>query len=151
MSASVPLHSELAESMANRKTRLHHVGFVVSSISREVESFAWSIGAYWDETIFHDPLQKTKVTFLRMPCSTDALIELVEPAGEGSPVLQFLQKGGGLHHMCYEVENLDCHLEQMRLKGVVVVRRPQPAVAFRNRRIAWTLTKHRLLVEFLEQ
>lgn len=110
-----------------------------------------SLGADWDKIIFHDPLQKARVTFLRTPCPTDALIELVEPAGEGSPILQFLQKGGGLHHLCYEVEDLDAHLRTMRQKGAVVVRQPLPAVAFENRRIAWTFTGQKLLLEFLER
>jgi len=110
-----------------------------------------SLGADWDKTIFHDPLQKARVAFLRTPCPADALIELVEPAGEGSPILQFLQKGGGLHHLCYEVEDLDAHLRTMRQKGAVVVRRPLPAVAFENRRIAWTFTGQKLLLEFLER
>lgn len=144
------LQGKSARSQASEKTRLHHVGFVVGNILSEVESFARSIGASWDQMIFHDPLQKAKVTFLRTPCPTDALIELIEPAGEGSPVLPFLRKGGGLHHVCYEVEDLNAHLVLMRLSGAVVVRRPLPAVAFENRRIAWALTKQKLLMEFLE-
>jgi methylmalonyl-CoA/ethylmalonyl-CoA epimerase len=130
---------------------LHHVGFVVSSIQHEVREFAGSVGAQWDEVIFEDPLQKAKVTFLRSSCPADALIELVEPAPMQSPVLQFLEKGGGLHHMCYEVDDLDAHLRTMREHGAVMVRRPLPAVAFGNRRIAWTLTKGKLLLEFLER
>jgi methylmalonyl-CoA/ethylmalonyl-CoA epimerase len=135
----------------NQSTRLHHVGFVVACISDGVEGFMKCMGADWDREIFHDPLQKAKVTFLRTPCPSDALIELVEPAGEGSPVLHFLQKGGGLHHLCYEVEDLDAHLISMRLNGAVVVRRALPAIAFQNRRIAWALTGQKLLLEFLER
>jgi len=140
-----------SDSSASENTRLHHIGFVVSSISNEVEGFASSIGACWDGAIFHDPIQKAKVSFLRTPCPTDALVELVEPGGQGSPVLRFLQKGGGLHHLCYEVECLDAHLEFMRKSGAVMVGRPAPAIAFENRRIAWMLTKQKLLVEFLER
>ena len=141
----------LAGSKMNQSTRLHHVGFVVASISNGVEGFRDCMGADWDREIFHDPLQKAKVTFLRTPSPSDALIELVEPAGEGSPVLHFLQKGGGLHHLCYEVEDLDAHLTTMRLTGAVVVRRALPAIAFQNRRIAWVLTGQKLLLEFLER
>jgi methylmalonyl-CoA/ethylmalonyl-CoA epimerase len=135
----------------NEGIRLHHVGFVVSSIPNEIEGFAESVGAHWDERIFHDPLQRARVTFLRTRCSTDALIELVEPAEEKSPIFRFLQEGGGLHHLCYEVEDLDAHLRSVRRKGMVVVKRPRPAVAFENRRIAWTFTGQKLLLEFLER
>jgi methylmalonyl-CoA/ethylmalonyl-CoA epimerase len=135
----------------NGGSRLHHIGFVVASIAQEIERFADSIGAHWNETILHDPLQKARVAFLRTSGPTDALVELIEPAGEGSPVQQFLQKGGGLHHLCYEVDDLEDHLRAMRLKGAVVVRGPRPALAFDNRRIAWTFTREKLLLEFLER
>src|SRR5579872_4028150 len=130
---------------------LHHVGFVVGSILTEVENFAAAIEANWEKEIIFDPEQKARVTFLtpRRPVAT--LIELVEPAGEGSPILQFLQKGGGLHHLCYEVSNLELHMEQVRRAGAVIVRRPRPAVAFGHRRIVWAVTKQRLLLEFLER
>jgi methylmalonyl-CoA/ethylmalonyl-CoA epimerase len=130
--------------------RLHHIGFVVGSISDEIYSFAKAVETNWDQVIFHDPLQRARVAFLRPACPTDALIELVEPAGEGSPILQFLQKGGGLHHLCYEVPDLEAHLHAMRVTGAVIVKRPRPAVAFANRRVAWMVTAQKLLLEFLE-
>jgi methylmalonyl-CoA/ethylmalonyl-CoA epimerase len=131
-------------------SRLHHVGYVVGSIQAQVGGFAKSLGAYWDEEIIHDPLQGAKVTFLRTPGDGDAEIELVEPAGQDSPVNRFLQKGGGLHHLCYEVPNLAEHLKAMRAAGGVVVRPPLPAVAFQGRLIAWVWTRGKLLLEFLE-
>lgn len=142
---------ELQGSKANGAIRLHHVGFVVPSILDEIANLAESIGAYWDETVCHDPLQKATVAFLRTSSSEDALIELIEPVAEGSPVVQFLHKGGGLHHLCYEVEDLGAHLKAARLKGAVVVRRPLPAAAFGNRRISWVLTRQKLLLEYLER
>jgi methylmalonyl-CoA/ethylmalonyl-CoA epimerase len=129
---------------------LHHVGFVVRSIDQNVAGFGRSISARWDGQVFLDPLQKAKVTFLQPPCSSDALIELVEPNGEDSPVEQFLKKGGGLHHLCYEVAELETHLRAMQGRGAVIVKPPLPAVAFGNRRIAWVWTLQRLLLEFLE-
>ncbi len=78
-------------------------------------------------------------------------MELVEPAGEQSPVRASLEKGGGLHHLCYEVENCDQVISAMRQRGAMIVRRPQPAVAFEGRRIAWMLTSEKLLVELLER
>lgn len=131
-------------------TRLHHVGFVVAAIQGSIQGFVRSLAAQWDEKIFHDPLQKVRVTFLQTQNPGDAQVELVEPAAEDSPILSFLQKGGGLHHLCYEVTNLDSELDEMRSRGLVVVRKPLPAIAFENRRIAWLSTKQKLLLEFLE-
>lgn len=133
------------------EARLHHVGFAILSIENEISAFRSSILASWDGKIFHDPLQKVRVTFLQTPRPTDALIELVEPAADDSPVGQFLKRGGGLHHLCYEVPDLDAHLEKMRAGGGVVVKPPLPAIAFENRRIAWVVTRQKLLLEFLEK
>jgi methylmalonyl-CoA/ethylmalonyl-CoA epimerase len=127
--------------------RLHHAGFVVSSIPVGVEDFSKRLHATWDGKITHDPNQKVKVCFLHVG---DALIELVEPAAPDSPVGRFLAKGGGLHHLCYEVDDLDAHLELMGSRGAVITSPPLPAAAFANRRIGWVMTGQRLLLEFLE-
>jgi len=129
---------------------LHHVGFVVADIQTGMTAFCLSLNATWDGCIFEDPHQRVKVAFLTLRPG-DALIELVEPAGEGSPVAPFLQKGGGLHHVCYEVGDLEQGLAEFKGRGALLVRRPKPAVAFAGRRIAWVLTAEKLLVELLEK
>ena len=129
--------------------RFHHVGFVVANIEQAMPGFVRSLGARWDERIFHDPLQKVKVAFLTTRAE-DPQIELVEPAGEDSPVARFLQQGGGLHHVCYEVADLEQQLVEFRSRGAMIAKRPKPAVAFGGRRIAWVITAEKLLVELLE-
>lgn len=125
------------------------MGFVVNSIEATGESFARSINGRWTKEIFHDPIQRVKVSFLSLPGS-DVEMELVEPAGEQSPVRAFLEKGGGLHHICYEVRDCEQALALLRQRGALIVRRPKPAVAFAGRKIAWILTAEKLLVELLE-
>lgn len=129
----------------------HHVGFVVASIQTSVQGFAGMVRADWDERVFHDPNQGVLVTFLKSHRAGDPLWELVEPADEQSPVHSFAAKGGGLHHVCYVVENLEQALTDARALGALVTRQPMPAVAFGGRRIAWIYTKHRLLIEYLER
>src|ERR1700676_5244684 len=129
----------------------HHVGFVVASIENAAHSFAESIQARWDGKVIYDPNQLVQVTFLQGQSPTDPLFELVEPAGEKSPVLSFLQRGGGLHHVCYVVDSMDEALERSRLHHGPVVRAPFPAAAFCGRRVAWVYTKNKLLIEYLEK
>jgi methylmalonyl-CoA/ethylmalonyl-CoA epimerase len=129
--------------------RLHHIGFVIASIEASAASFIQTLGANWTGEIFHDPIQKVKVAFFSTPAS-DAQIELVEPAGADAPVRTFLEKGGGLHHLCYEVEDCEAALRGVREQRGLIVKRPNPAVAFGGRRIAWALTAEKLLLEFLE-
>ena len=129
----------------------HHIGFVVASIDDAVQGFRQTLEADWDGKIFHDPNQVVKVTFLRGKPQGSPMVELVQPAGENSPVEPFLKRGGGLHHLCYEVDDLEVQLQLSRRQGSIMVRPPLPAVAFEGRRIAWVYTKHKLLVGFLER
>jgi methylmalonyl-CoA/ethylmalonyl-CoA epimerase len=140
-----------AETLPPNQPKMHHIGYVVASIQESGRSFALSLGATWDGSIIFDPIQKVRVTFLQGHCSTDPLVELVEPGGPESPVTRFVERGGGLHHLCYEVEDLESHLAFCKSVGTIIIRPPVPAVAFGGRRIAWAVTKKKLLVEFLER
>src|SRR5258708_499355 len=123
--------------MHTDRLRLHHWGFVVSDIRASAAGFVTSLGASWAGVVYDDPHQRVKVAFLATRDS-DPLIELVEPAGENSPVARFLrERGGGLHHICYEVEDLEASIEDLRARGALIAKRPLPAVAFAGRRIAW--------------
>lgn len=134
-----------------RPACFHHVGYVVNSIVEVGKDFARSLGAEWDGVIIHDPLQEARVTFMRCGGSETPAVELVEPAGDKSPLLKVVAKGGGLHHVCFEVDSLDAQLAQSRAAGCLVVKNPLPAVAFGGRRIAWVYTRQKLLVEYLER
>lgn len=129
----------------------HHVGFVVASIPKSAPGFISMLHADWDEQIIHDPNQNVRVTFLKSRHAGDPLWELVEPADEKSPVYALATKGGGLHHVCYVVDELEQALADARALGAIIARSPVPAVAFGGRRIAWIYTKNRLLIEYLER
>ena len=139
------------DALACSQGTFHHIGFVVASIEDSVEGFLQFLHDEWNGKIFHDPNQVVKVTFLHSRQPGNPVLELVEPAGEKSPVTPFLKRGGGLHHLCYEIDNLEEQLRWSRTQGGIVVRPPLPAVAFEGRRIAWVYTKNKLLVEYLER
>lgn len=136
---------------SSRPPSFHHVGYAVASIASIGKDFARSMGAVWDETVIHDPLQQARVTFLRCGDPNSPAVELIEPAGDSSPLHKFVAKGGGLHHVCYEVDSLDNQMEQSRGAGCLIVKNPLPAVAFGGRRIAWVYTRQKLLIEYLER
>lgn len=134
-----------------RNSSLHHLGVVVASISRAAEDFAVCMSANWNGEIIHDPLQQVRVAFFTPVDACNPVFELVEPASETSPVTNFLSKRVGLHHVCYETDDLEAALEAARAGRLFIVSAPQPAVAFGGRRIAWVSSKNRLLMEFLER
>ena len=130
---------------------LHHVGFVVADIAGCVEGFALAMRASWSGEIIIDPLQRVKAAFLTVE-GNRVLIELVEPSGPDSPVHRFLtERAGGMHHLCYEVDDANVELMRIRSCKGLIVSRPTPAVAFGGRRIGWALTHEKVLLEFLEK
>lgn len=130
--------------------RLHHTGFVVKAIAPVIESFCRSVGGRgWTQT-WEDPIQKVRVAFILPANLEEACIELVEPCGEQSPTHKILAKGGGLYHLCYEVGDLEQAIREAGARGLTMVRKPQPAVAFDGRRIAWFFSREKLLIEYLE-
>jgi len=132
-------------------TVLHHVGYVVESIQKAAATFAASLALDWDGRIIHDPLQQVCVSFFQPRSPGNPVFELVEPASQDSPVAGFLRRGGGYHHLCYEVDSLEEQLGIVRENGDLIARMPLPAVAFDGRRIAWVFTRNNMLLEYLER
>jgi methylmalonyl-CoA/ethylmalonyl-CoA epimerase len=147
--ASVRVHP-IGPLLGGRGT-LHHFGFAVASIAAVAEEFALSMSALWDGQITHDPVQRVRVAFFRPVDRQNPVIELVEPDSEASPVRNFLKKRVGLHHICYEIDDLDSGLDEAVRVGLGIVSGPTPAVAFGGRRIAWVCSTRHLLIEFLER
>jgi catechol 2,3-dioxygenase-like lactoylglutathione lyase family enzyme len=86
-----------------------------------------------------------------MEMSDGSLLELLEPHGEKSPVKRHLLGGGGIYHVCFEVDDLDQTLHRLQEAGnAIVVGEPAPAPAINNRRVAFVVTTTGDLFEFVE-
>lgn len=129
---------------------LHHIGYVVPSIAESLERWQATLSVVSVSAIFRDDIQRAQVLFLEF-ASGGPTLELVEPVGADSPVAGFLQKGGGLHHLCFEVDDLQEQIRRVKARRGMLLRRPQPAVAFGGRQIAWMITRDKLLVEYLQR
>ncbi len=130
--------------------RFHHIGYAVRSIDDYLRDFLDPL--FSPESVsapVEDPLQGVRVCFARM--QGGALVELVEPLAEGSPIDRFLgSQRGGLYHLCYEVDDIDAEMARFRDKACLPLGRPVPAAAFGGRRIVFLLTPQRDLIELLE-
>lgn len=118
--------------------KFHHVGLGVSAIEKLSP----------ESTPVEDPIQKVRVAFIEL---NGMIVELLEPVGEDSPVRQSLEKGSKLLHLCYTVPDMDVALKHSRQFGFRCIRKPVPAVAFNNRRIAWIFSLQYGLIELLEE
>ena len=131
--------------------RFHHIGYATANIDRFVEEFfrpVFAPLAISDKV--SDPIQRVTVCFARM--QGDAVIELVEPYGENSPVDSIIGSSrGGVYHLCYEVDDLDHELTRCRKKRCMPVGKPVPAAAFGGRRVVFLLTPQRDLIVLVEK
>jgi len=131
------------------KNVLHHVGIVVSSIRETAPVLEKLLGLNLITDIVVDEVQKVKVAFV--DTGGGVSLELIEPLNTDSPVTRFLKGGGGLHHLCYEVDDIDRTVADLRGKGALVVCSPVPAAAFSGRKIAFLYLEKKNLVELVER
>jgi len=129
--------------------RFHHVGYAVRDIQSYLDNFMTPLfrPLRVSEAVA-DPIQQVRVCFVEMPGGT--VIELVEPLGDTSPVMELVgSQRGGLYHLCYEVDDLDAEIARFRGKRCMPLGKPVPAAAFDGRRIVFLLTPQRDLIELL--
>lgn len=132
------------------KLELHHVGVVVKDVAESCALYVRRFGYEVKTEIIHEPTQTAHVQFLRLP-GDKTYLELVAPDGPNSRLVGALEKGGGLNHVCYAVDDIDAMCQTLRGEGLFLVHAPVPAVSFKGRRIAWLMGKDRLLVELVER
>lgn len=128
---------------------LHHTGLLVKDVAWAAQHYAEVLSYRIESQPIDDPVQTARVQFLRLPGASHWL-ELVAPLGPGSKLANALTKGGGLHHLCYEVADIVAAVAHFRAAGCMVISEPVPAVAFPGRRIAWLMDRRRFLFELLE-
>ena len=98
--------------------KLHHIGIVVKNIQESLGELT----RYLDFESITLPSsvgsQKVNICFLK---TNNVFLELIEPAQENSPISNFSNKGGGFHHLCFEVDDIHLELEKMKKNGVHIV------------------------------
>ena len=129
--------------------KLHHIAYVCNNVEATARSLADVCGCAPAGTIVEDAARQVRILFLET--QTDVGIELLEPMGPNSPIVAFLRRGGGLYHLCFEVDDLDAHLETLFRDGKArLTQEPTPAPAISGRRVAFVVTAECDLIEFVE-
>jgi methylmalonyl-CoA/ethylmalonyl-CoA epimerase len=128
---------------------LHHIGIVVDDIDKYfAQHFDRELGqGYLSGPVF-DPLQDSYLALVEI--GEGAAIELIVPAGKNSPVAAIAKTGGGFHHLCYEVQHVERTMEELRSKGLLPVRGPDPAVLFGGRKVGFMFSRTGGLIELIE-
>jgi len=132
--------------------RLFHIGVVVDDIAAQARVLGEVVGMRPVTDVLADPIQRVRGQFLAGADGDGVRLELLQPAAPDSPVSTFLERrGGGLHHLCFEVPDVEAAVAAARARGARVVCSPVPSEALGGRRIAFVVLAGRLVIEFVEQ
>jgi methylmalonyl-CoA/ethylmalonyl-CoA epimerase len=107
--------------------KLNHVGIATPSLEDAVRLYRDVLGA--TDITPKRTMAEQGVSFQFVNLG-NAQIELIEPYGDDSPILNFLAKNplGGQHHVCFEVEDIIAARDEMKAKGARVLGTGEPRI-----------------------
>ena len=112
--------------------KLHHIGIVVNSIQESLGELKNYLNFETTSTIMPVGSQKVNICLLKIG---EPFLELIEPSSPDSAISEFAKSGGGIHHLCYEVKDIQGELESLSRKGATIL--VNPVKGFDERRIAF--------------
>ena len=103
--------------------RLNHVALAVPDLAAATKLYRDTLGARVSEPRAL-PAQGVTIVFVELP---NTRVELLEPLGKNSPIAAFLQRNptGGMHHLCYEVEDVAASVARLTAEGARVLGEPR--------------------------
>ncbi|MGX1099038.1 methylmalonyl-CoA epimerase [Amorphus sp. MBR-141] len=106
--------------------RLNHVAIAVPDIEAASAVYRDTLGARVSEAVAQ-PDHGVTTVFIELP---NTKIELLEPLGDGSPIAKFLLRNpaGGMHHICYEVDDILVARDRMVKAGATVIGDGEPKI-----------------------
>lgn len=106
--------------------RLNHVAIAVPDLEAGAAVYRNMLGAHVTDPV-EQPEHGVTVVFVELP---NTKIELLEPLGDGSPIANFLEKSpaGGIHHLCYEVDDIIAARDRLVAEGARVLGSGEPKI-----------------------
>ena len=106
--------------------RLNHVAIAVPDLAAASALYRDTLGAKVGAPQ-EEPAHGVTVVFVELP---NTKIELLHPLGDASPILGFLEKNpaGGIHHMCFEVEDILAARDRLKAEGARVLGSGEPKI-----------------------
>ncbi len=106
--------------------RLNHVAIAVKDIAAAARTYRETLGAAVSPAV-PQPDHGVTTVFIELP---NTKIELLEPLGPHSPIAKFLERNadGGIHHVCYEVNDIIAARDQLTKTGARVLGSGEPRI-----------------------
>lgn len=98
--------------------KINHLGIATKGIDEALGFWADALGL---ENVHTEIVEDQKVRVAMLPLG-ESRIELLEPTSDDSPISKFLEKrGGGIHHIAVEVEDIEASLSKLKEKGMRLI------------------------------
>ena len=135
--------------MSERPGRLAHVGIAVRSLAEKTALYRDVLGI----PLTHEevvPSERVRVAFFD---SGETHVELLEPVDGGGPIAEFLERRGeGIHHLCFEVDDIEAALKRVRAAGMTVIgEAPRPGAEGRQVAFLHPRSSGGVLIEISER
>jgi len=127
---------------------LDHVGIAVRSIEQSIEQWRTVFGYQQLTEVVTNTRQKVNVVFLEKSGSMQ--IKLIEPTDATSPIQALVQRGGGLHHLCFRCESVDAEVARLAASGLRILAPGEPGEAFEGEEIAFVYAGDGLNIELID-
>ena len=114
--------------------KLHNIGIVVQNINESLGEISNFLNFESTSLPTLVGSQKVNICFLK---TNIVYIELIEPADPDSPIISFVKEGGGFHHLCFEVDDIQQEIDKMVKNGAHLV--VAPVKCFEDRLIAFLM------------
>ena len=106
--------------------KLNHVAIAVPNVENAASKYKDMLGAKVSD-IIELPDHGVKTIFVNL---NNTKIELIEPLGESSPIESYLKRkpDGGMHHICYEVQNINDACKKLTDNGATILGSGKPSI-----------------------
>jgi methylmalonyl-CoA/ethylmalonyl-CoA epimerase len=128
--------------------RVDHIAVAVRSVEAAADRLSGLLGYTRTTEKVTNTRQHVNVLFLGKEGSLP--IKLIEPSDADSPLCDFVRKGGGLHHVCFKVPDVEAACADLSARGARVITHPQPGEAFDDQLIAFLYLGLGLSVEVVD-
>ena len=128
--------------------KIDHICFAVKNLDEAIKYWEQIFGYTQMTKIIENTRQKVKVTFLSKEGSIT--IKLIEPMESNNSLKNFVNRGGGFHHLCFLCEDIKDQMARLTEKGLITLIQPQPGEAFNNRDMSFMMARYGLNIELID-
>lgn len=131
-----------------KNLNIDHICLAVKSIDRAIVKINKILGFEVKTKKVLNRKQNVNVVFMSKQGSID--IKLIEPGDKNSPLINFLKRGEGLHHIGFKTDNVRNTANELKSNGAKITLEPEAGEAFCNELISFSYITNGLNIELID-